>query len=492
MAKNRFLSNIGKRFSNFMGAPNDQNAFNQAFYKAIGGQGATYDTNQKTYIESGYNINSTVYAIVNQIATKSASVPLFIQNVNDKQQAKKFDYRRKHINLDKAHLERKAIKEIQKKAFDTVNDDPAFLPPPLDRPNPHQSWFEFFSLCETFLRTTGNIYLYMPSPKTGSTTGEPYAIYVLPSHLIEIVLKENADVMTDSNPVGYYMLTEGVQYSTFDAEEVVHISLSNPNYSQSGEHLYGQSPLRAALKNLETSNEANNQNIKTMKNSGVFGFVHGKSIPLQESQAKELKSRLTEMDNAEGRLSRIAGISSEIGFTRMSLTTTELQPFEYLGYSETQIANVLGWSVLLLNDVDGAKYDNLKQVRQRMITDTIMPDLGLIEEAFNTQILPRFKGYERSMCYFDYSLLPEMQADMSELVAWLTIALKDGVINRNEYREAISYASVSDSEFDEYTVQFGIMPLEDALAEQVDAVIDEEPMPPVDEVEEEIIEEEEI
>ena len=91
-------------------------------------------------------------------------------------------------------------------------------------------------------------------------------------------------------------MTEGSIYSTFPAEKVVHVTFSNPNFNQNGSHLYGQSPLRAALKQIETSNEANDQNIKTMKNAGVYGFVHGKSIPLGEEQAAALKQRLKDMD----------------------------------------------------------------------------------------------------------------------------------------------------------------------------------------------------
>ena len=188
-----------------------------------------------------------------------------------------------------------------------------------------------------------------------------------------------------------------------------------------------------------------------------------KSIPLGEEQAAALKQRLQDMDNEPGRLSRIAGISTDIGFTRMSLTTDELKPFEFLNNSQSEIANCLGWSVLLLNNVEGAKYDNLKQVRQRVITDTIQPDLALIEDALNTEILKRFKGYENAVAYFDYSLLPEMQTDMKQMVDWLTIALKDGVITRNEYRQALNYETEAFDVFNEYSVQFGMMPLIDAL-----------------------------
>ena len=44
------------------------NKFNQAFFKLIGGGFTSYDDNQKTYIDKGYNVNPFVYSVVNQIA----------------------------------------------------------------------------------------------------------------------------------------------------------------------------------------------------------------------------------------------------------------------------------------------------------------------------------------------------------------------------------------------------------------------------------------
>ena len=63
-----------------------------------------------------------------------------------------------------------------------------------------------------------------------------------------------------------------------------------------GSHLYGVSPIRAGLKNIQSSNSGLDLNIKTLKNGGAFGFIHGKGVPLQPEQAKELKDRMKEMD----------------------------------------------------------------------------------------------------------------------------------------------------------------------------------------------------
>jgi len=288
-------------------------------------------------------------------------------------------------------------------------------PLPLKQPNPYQSWTEFGQLYKTFIRMTGNAYIYTPSVEDGMNAGVPQALYLLPSHLVKIVVKEDVSFLGLENPVKEYMLIEGSLQSTFPAEDVIHIRYGNPNYSEDGSHLYGHSPLRALLKNIQSSNDAMELNAKTMKSGGAFGFIHGKNVPITEEQAQQLKQRLTEMNDDPSDLARIAGTSAEMGFTRISLTADELRPFDYLKFDMKQICNALGWSDNLMNNDDGGKHDKQLEERKRVVTDNIVPDLKLLTDALNESFLPRFKGYQNYCLEFDIMELPEMQDDAKEL-----------------------------------------------------------------------------
>ena len=435
-----------------------RNKFNESFLWALGGGYTNYDTSNKTYIEKGYNINPIVFSVINQMATKTAAIPYYIKKIEDKQSHNKLN---SLLNVTKHNLStqqkvKKAI--LESKAF--AKDDMVF---PMDRPNISQTWTEWLSLYKTFLKTTGNVYIYIVSPDEGPRAKVPLQIYLLPSHLTQIIVKDNADLMTIEDPVSGYMMTSGQQYIEFKSCDVIHIKYPNPNYDENGTHLYGQSPLRAAIKNIESSNKGLDLNIKTLKSGGAFGFIHGKQTPLTPDQASELKGRLTEMNTSTEDLARISGISAEVGFTRVSLTTDELRPFDYLNFDQKQICNVLMWSDKLLNNDDGSKYDNVSQFRKQVITDNIMPDLKLLADAFNKEFLPRFKGYENTVIIFDAMELPEMQQDVKALTEWLNTALDRGVITRNEYRLAINYLSSDDVDMDEFTVQNDVMKLSEAL-----------------------------
>ena len=447
------ISNIFKRNNK------NTNKFNEAFFKFIGSGGSSYDLDAETYIEKGFNINPIVYSVISQMATKTSSVPYCIKKIEDKGQKSKLN------NLLKATKHSLTPQqEVKRLMLETKAYTESEYDMPLVMPNPMQTWNEFLELYKTLIKLTGNVYIYKLMPNEGANAGTPIAMYLLPSHLMEIILKKDANMMSTESPIFGYKLIEGNIGMTFLESEITHIKYPNPNFDLEGSHLYGFSPIRAVLKNIETSNLALDLNIKTMKNGGAFGLIHSKGqTPLTYEQATGLKDRLKEMDADPDKLGKIAGVSAEIGFTRLSLTTDELKLFEYLNFDQKQICNALGWSDKLLNNDSGAKYDNVKQFRKQVVIDNIIPDLELLAVAFNNDILPLFKNYKGTCLSFEYSELPEMQEDMAEMVSWVRPSIETGIITRNEGRLFMKLPLSDDKSMDEITVNADILTLEQAL-----------------------------
>lgn len=451
-----YLNRMRSRLANYL-SPN-LNKFNEAFLWALGAGYTEYDKNAKAYVEQGYNINPLVYSVVNQMATKTTAVPIYVKEIEDKKAMKGLKRLRSSTKYDMTIQQKVSHILLQNKAF----KDGEFNFP-MKRPNPDQTWTEWIALYKTFIKLTGNVYIYMLKVEEGPEAGKPMAIYLLPSHLMQIVVGKVEDFLTLESAVRGYILIEGSSYVEFTNEEVIHIKYSNPNYDENGEHLYGQSPLKAALKNIESSNSALDLNIKTLKSGGAFGFIHSKQTPMTEPQAKEIKERLNEMNSSPEDLSKIAGISAEIGFTRLSLTSDELKPFDYLKFDSKQIANCLSWPDALLNNDDGGKYDKQAEEKKRAITDNIVPDLELLIDALNNEFLPCFKGYENMVLEFDVMELPEMQDDAGKLSEWLYNGLDKGVFTRNEIRQALRWGVIDNPDMDRQTVQNDIISLEEAL-----------------------------
>jgi HK97 family phage portal protein len=413
-------------------------------------------TNMEGFITHGYAVNADVFSIINQQAKKSASVPILIKKVEDEKALSKVNLKLKDdrsIMLNKMYLKKALGDEV--------------MDLPLKAPNPYQTWTEFIALYKTQMKLFGNVYILKVAPTSGKNKDVVKAMYLLPAQYIKIVVdRKDLGVYDLKNHIKSYDLFIGSKFMEFDPADVMHIRYPNPLWDVEGVQFYGYPPLRSALMNLLASNTAIELNIRTLKSGGAFGFIHGKNEALTELQAKEIKDRLLEMNDSPENLSKIAGISAEIGFTRLSLTNEELRPFEYLKFDQKQLANVLNWSDKLLNNDEGAKYDNVIEFRKQIFIDDIIPDLQLLENVLNDVFIKSYPGYENSILMFDYNSVPEMQIDVSKMVTWLGVLVDKGVISRDEVREAIDFEMTGLPHMEQYTTNSDLYTVEEAVNQE--------------------------
>ena len=164
---------------------------------------------------------------------------------------------------------------------------------------------------------------------------------------------------------------------------------------------------------------------------------------------------------------RSGASSAEIGFQRISLTTDELKPFDYLNWDQKQICNVLNYPDELLNADGKSKLgggSETLEAKKTLITDNINPDLTLLQSALNKSFLPLFKGYEDCVIEWDCTELPEMQADMKTLAEGLNLL----PLTPNEIRSAFKYESVDQDGMDVVWINNGKQRIDDIS----DGVID--------------------
>ena len=442
----------------FNGKKEIQNKFNETFFYGLNGFTNNDDTNLTKYINDGYNINGDVFSIINQKSSKLVSIPYYIKDIKDDANYKKANRLLKAVNYNPNITQKLRLAEYETKGLTDSE-----YPMPFDKPNPNQDWNEFFKLSETFLDLTGNVYWYKQKPENGLNAGEPIALYLLPSNYVKIHVKKDISITTNDDPIDYFELDMYNQLVRFERDEVVHISIDNPNYGLNGEQLYGQSRLRAVWSNVLSINKAKELNLEMLRNAGVFGFIHGKSHDFNPEKAQSLKDALNRARNSKDDLANIMGASQELGFTRISLTTDELKTFEHLKYDQKQICNALGWSDTLLNNDDGGKYDKQISELKRVLTNSIVPDAKIIERAFNEGVLSEIKAYKGKALIFDYKELPEMQDDLATLSEWVGVNVDRGIINRTTARHILRLPEDNEPLLDQYTVKNDVMTLEQAM-----------------------------
>jgi hypothetical protein len=399
--------------------------------------------------------------MVNQMASKSTVVPFYVKKIKDE----------KKLNLVKSfpiELTVQQKKQLAKIKAETYSDE--YLPMPLERPNTLQTWNDLIFLYKLYLKVCGNVYFYKMSPQDGINKGVPLQLHILPSHWVKIVLKPNAAMIGTDNPIDYYVMEQGNQFIKFKADSIIHVKRTNPFFDYNGTQLYGFSELMAAIRNINSSNSFIDSNVKSSQNSGVYGFVHAADAQtaLTAEQAQELKDRIVEMDNSSERLANIKGASAKIGFTRISLTTDELKPFEFLSNDRRTLANCLNWDVNLLNEDrrttgGGGFTDTLIEARKRVMIDNIKPDLDLLAAYLNPEFIRKFKGYETAELEFDITQMTEMQTDMETMAKWVNTV----PLTLNERREVFNYEAIDDDMMNEVYIPNNLVNLNDPTLEEL-------------------------
>lgn len=414
-------------------------------FTQVGDINASFDFDKTWAIETAYSKNPDVFSVIKQMSNKTAQIPCYIKKIENQKAYNSYNLNRKNITLD--HL------RFKNKAF---NDE--YLSFPLERPNPIYHWKHFFQLYSTYLNTTGDVFIY----KHLNEIDEIQGYYVLPSNFMRIYIKGDNYKFSNESPVaGYEMqISTGVSIP-FSVEEVIHIKTPNPVWDTNANQLYGFSPLKSAYYNTENVIQANKHLYKMFKSSGAFGFIFSKGESLNPQQAEQFKDRIIEMDQSKDRLARISGIGTEIGFQRIALSNKDMEPWNALAYDRKTICNVLGWSDVLLNTEGSAKLggDEMGQVRKRVLVDTIVPQLELLEEAL-TEEFRQFKGYENTRLVFDITEMPEVQDDINKVIEWAS----SSPLSVNEIRELIKYEPYESDVADKPLIKAGYMTIDELEA----------------------------
>lgn len=424
-------------------------------FSQIGDINATFDFDKTWAIETAYSKNPDVYSIINQLSGKMAQVPCYVKKIQNEKKLNQFKLNRKNITLE--HL------KVKNASFE--ND---YLPFPLDKPNPLYGWKHFIQLFATYLNTTGDVFIY----KHTNDLDEIQGYYILPSNFIRILIKGNNYEFSNESPIlGYEMQVSTGKSIPFASEEVIHIKLPNPVWTTNGEQLYGFSPLKSAYYNVDNVIQANKHLYKMFKSSGAFGFIFAKGQGLDPDQADEFKDRILEMDASKERLARISGIGMEVGFQRIALSNKDMEPWNALAYDRKTIANVLGWSDKLLNN-DGKSTlgeDQLTDIRKRVLLDTVMPQLELLEEVL-TDEFRLFKGYENTQVVFDITEMPEVQDDINKIIEWAS----KSPLSVNEIRELIKYEPYESDIANKPLIRAGYMTIDELEARGFDIPLGDE------------------
>jgi HK97 family phage portal protein len=370
---------------------------------------------QRSFVDDGYVANDIVYSIIKLITDKAKIAPFHVYKVVDEKAAKKYKSlaAQKDINL-------KELETLHKKAYELYTGDQR-LNELLKYPNEEDCWSDLVEQWCGFKLITGNSFIYGKLIEAGNNQGKPYELFALPSQYMAIIANINVFPPTRAG----YQLYYGQMWS-FDTKEILHDKYFNPQWGVTGGQLYGQSPLRAAAKNLTRSNEAKTASVASFQNGGPAGvlFMNDERFdPTSgQAQAQALKTAVSQKGGSAN-FNSIAVSGYKVDWKQIGLSPVELNIIESEKWDLKALCNIYGVPSQLLNDSDSKTYNNQREGEKALTLRCAIPLLNALTENLNRKLHTDW-GYKGTNLYVDYdlSVYGELEANKSEQTAWLNTA----------------------------------------------------------------------
>jgi len=390
MADNR---NIFQRIFN-IGAESKQS--NMMGYFGVG------TSEQKSYkyqdlAKEGYLKNAIVYRCVNEISKGASAVPFIVK---DGEQI----------------LEEHPLIEL------------------LNRPNPLQSYSEFFNSLYGYLLLSGNAYIL----KVGSDMGTPQELHQLRPDRIEIkggssAIPEKYKYTINGKVKAEYLVDQENGFS-----ELKHVKLWNPL-----DDFYGCSPLSAAAVEVDQFNMSNKHNVNLLGNgarpSGAVIFKPkddaGYDVNLTEAQRQQLLTDLNNRFQGTNNAGRPLLLEGDFDWREMGLSPKDLDFARLKHMSATDIAMCFGVPSQLVGVPDAQTYANVAEARLALYEETIIPHLRKIASDLNEWLVPMFG--ENLKLEFDIDSIPALSERRKKIYENVTSAVREGIMTRNEARQIV-------------------------------------------------------
>lgn len=383
------------------------------------GQPVQLGDNTFTYVQDGYQFNADVYTCVDLILQKLAACTPIVYEVKKENLGNVQKYRNlmqsqtKEARIQAKALELKSMKEVYQPDISAL----------LNTPNPYQTYAEWLKHYAGFYLLTGNTYNYYNYINPAKPV-KPKEMFVLPAQFVSIMSGGPMQPIK-----GYRIINQrffGAAEIDFATTEVSHLKTFNPNYTNYGSQLYGQSPLMAYRLTLQKNKDARIEANKQMKNGGVFGILSpGNGAPaMTVDQSRDLKEQIQSKKMSRGELiERIFASAAPLDWQQIGLPLSDMMLLESLDFDRKDIANAYHIPITLLNDMSASTDNNVAAHMKQFIYNVITPLANAISDRLTRDICTGYNTATTSyVIQLDPSTLPDMQEDMAKVAQWMNTA----------------------------------------------------------------------
>ncbi|HEV2862856.1 MAG TPA: phage portal protein [Pyrinomonadaceae bacterium] len=321
------------------------------------------------------------------------------------------------------------LRETGPKQYEQVTKHPAL--DLLKRPNDHYSAKTLWLGAYISYQLDGNAYII--KVKNARGFGVPVELYYAPHWCMRPVYTPGSKKWID-----YYEYTFDGHYARFAPEDVIHIK----NGVDPKNPRVGYAPLKAAMLEVFTDEEAARFSAALLKNMGVPGIIISSGDPntqIEEDQAKGLiekfKRRFTGKKRGEPFVATGALKVDTIGFTPEELNLEGVRRIpadRILG-----VMGIPGAVVGLGSGTDASTYNNLRNFQRQAFEQHLIPVWDDFADEFTEQLLRDFDDDPALFFDFDTSEVAALREDEDAAHTRAREAFEAGGITLNQYRSLI-------------------------------------------------------
>jgi HK97 family phage portal protein len=306
------------------------------------GQPIWSDRNYASFVREGYKKCGAVYACINKIAGAAASIKWKLYTDNTMQR----------------EIESHPLLDLWK------------------HPNPRMGTAEMIEQLFGFWHMDGNCYLWANrlNPKD-----PPVELWPLHPNMIKVVAGK-----LDVQGYVYGWGTPGVQ--SFEPDELMHLKFT----SYDDKPHYGLSPIEVSMRSVDQMNAGNDWNVALMQNdarpSGLFASKGYLTTEQRNQIKKELRSKYSGKANAGKPLV----LEADMSYQNMAIPPKELDWLASRSFNWREIAAILDVPPILVGDQVGQTYANLKEAKQSLFTENVLPKLYRMVDHANIWLIPMY------------------------------------------------------------------------------------------------------
>lgn len=377
----------------------------------------------KDYACDGYQKNVIVYRCIREIATGASTIKLLLK---------------------------------RKKGDDWQNVESHPIITLLNKPNPANARSSFIRDAISDYLYSGNMFLARFPDK-----GNPAEMWTVDPIQMKVIAGKKG-------LPSRYVFSEGEGKVTFPVNQfngksaIFHFKTYNPMSD-----FVGQSPLMAAALAADQHNEGMLWNYSLLRNSARRSGI----LKFKDNPSKEVINRLREFFKSKVQGAKNAGevgiIAGDGEWQDLDNSPKDMDFIQSLKLNESYIAHAYGVPLPLVSN-DASTFNNYKEAKERLYTDTICPLLNDLLESFSPWLVDQYGlNPDEYILTYDQDSIPALEGVRSVRADRVRKDVQAGLITPNEGREMLGMPPI-DGAGDTLYVPSNLVPIDfvDSLANE--------------------------